>query len=919
MPAILKPLAFDTECYYDDEVSVKPLGAWTYARHPKADHYMLTVADETERWSGRPETFNWETLRGRLLVAHNSSYDSAILGALVEQGKAPAWVLENPTGCTADLAAFLQSGRSLLEATQTLTPDLVKPIDKKMRTFMKGRSWQDAVDAGKSAALTEYALNDAVACFELWNRHADKWPAFEQQLSQHTRLMCDRGLAVDEEKVGAALRHVTKLRWDAEQKIPWACDSATPLSAKHLALACSKAGIVAPASLAEDSPECEAWEAKYGQLFEWVGAMRDWRKTNTLLKKLQTLHRRLRPDGSFAYGLKYFGAHTGRWSGESGFNVQNLPRDPAYGVDLRGCFVARPGHTFVTCDLSQIEPRVLAWLSGDHALLNSIKNGMAIYEAHARNTMRWTGGRLKDENKTLYSLAKARCLGLGFGCGPGKFIQVAKNLAGLELSAEEAERTVKEFRASNPKIMALWNRLDQRLRASRGGSLEMELPNGRTLRQYQVLARDNSYWTINTIKGNHRKTWGGSLTENCISGDTEVLAEGRGWVALKAVRSQDKVWDGEAFVPHEGLINKGYERTIMRFGVSMTPDHLLLTESGWVGANKTCPAPLGRLASGNDYNQTAIHTSPETTSGPPPGAEIPTPDRTGEGGDERKEHLVGNALRLWDESYTGGEGSQTGATGRLRERLPFVEAAPVGTASNPRAVEDQTVCGLALYESPLPEPSAPGVEELRGARDSSVPGVGEELLRLPQGHAPDLRPRANPRPEGQQPRILQAKLPVGVKTVSSPEHPLSHDSVLGAGCRDEKRDKAIDLVLPAVERSSPVDGVHGNSRHHEVVYDLLNCGPRSCFVVRAGPGCVPLLAHNCTQATARDVFGEGLLRVERKFPVVLHVHDEVVCEVPLADAESAKKEILSLMSQTPEWLPGCPIAAEATINSIYSK
>ena len=89
--------------------------------------------------------------------------------------------------------------------------------------------------------------------------------------------------------------------------------------------------------------------------------------------------------------------------------------------------------------------------------------------------------------------------------------------------------------------------------------------------------------------------------------------------------------------------------------------------------------------------------------------------------------------------------------------------------------------------------------------------------------------------------------------------------------------------------------------------------------MRAGPGCVPLLAHNCTQATARDVFGEGLLRVERKFPVVLHVHDEVVCEVPLADAESAKKEILSLMSQTPEWLPGCPIAAEATINSIYSK
>lgn len=585
----MKPIAFDTECYYDDEVSVKPLGAWMYARHPKADHYMLTVADETERWSGRPETFNWETLRGRLLVAHNSSYDSAILGALVEQGKAPAWVLENPTGCTADLAAFCQSGRSLLDATQTLVPDMERPVDKKMRTFMKGRSWQDAVDAGNAEALTEYALNDSVACFELWRRHADKWPAFEQELSRHTRMMCDRGIAVDVDKVDAAVREVTKLRWDAEQKIPWANESSTPLSAKHLALACAKAGIIAPASLAEDSPECEAWEAKHGEQFEWVGAMRDWRKTNTLLKKLETLRRRVRPDGSFAFGLKYFGAHTGRWSGESGFNVQNLPRDTAYGVDLRSCFVARPGHTFVTCDLSQIEPRVLAWLAGDKVMLDSIRNGMAIYEAHARNTMRWTGGRLKDENKKLYALAKARLLGLGYGCGPGKFILVAKILAGLDLSAEEAERTVKEFRASNPRIMALWKLLDNRLRSSRGGTLEMELPNGRTLRQYQVIARDNSYWTINTIKGNHRKTWGGSLAENI------------------------------------------------------------------------------------------------------------------------------------------------------------------------------------------------------------------------------------------------------------------------------------------------------------------------------------------TQATARDVFGEGLLRVERKFPVVLHVHDEVVCEVPVADAESAKNEILSLMSQTPEWLPGCPIAAEATINPVYSK
>jgi DNA polymerase len=80
-----------------------------------------------------------------------------------------------------------------------------------------------------------------------------------------------------------------------------------------------------------------------------------------------------------------------------------------------------------------------------------------------------------------------------------------------------------------------------------------------------------------------------------------------------------------------------------------------------------------------------------------------------------------------------------------------------------------------------------------------------------------------------------------------------------------------------------------------------------------------LAAENLTQGTARDVFGEALLRVERKFPVCLHVHDELVVAVPDAEAKSAAAEITRLMSLTPEWLPGCPIAAEAVISKHYVK
>lgn len=72
--------------------------------------------------------------------------------------------------------------------------------------------------------------------------------------------------------------------------------------------------------------------------------------------------------------------------------------------------LAPEGHLLAAVDLSQIEPRVLNWLAGNHQLLQRIRDGFPIYEAHARDSMGWTGGTLKKENPGLYSLAKARCL-----------------------------------------------------------------------------------------------------------------------------------------------------------------------------------------------------------------------------------------------------------------------------------------------------------------------------------------------------------------------------------------------------------------------------------------------------------------------------------------------------------------------------
>ena len=55
------------------------------------------------------------------------------------------------------------------------------------------------------------------------------------------------------------------------------------------------------------------------------------------------------------------------------------------------------------------------------------------------------------------------------------------------------------------------------------------------------------------------------------------------------------------------------------------------------------------------------------------------------------------------------------------------------------------------------------------------------------------------------------------------------------------------------------------------------------------------------------------------FKVIFHVHDELIVEVPEADAEQAKEHILAIMAQSPSWAPGLPVEAEATIAERYSK
>lgn len=80
----------------------------------------------------------------------------------------------------------------------------------------------------------------------------------------------------------------------------------------------------------------------------------------------------------------------------------------------------------------------------------------------------------------------------------------------------------------------------------------------------------------------------------------------------------------------------------------------------------------------------------------------------------------------------------------------------------------------------------------------------------------------------------------------------------------------------------------------------------------------PKFVENIVQATARDCLAEAMFRLERAgFPIVFHVHDEVICEVP--NGVSSAKELGALMGQPISWASGLPLRADAYECEYYRK
>lgn len=150
--------------------------------------------------------------------------------------------------------------------------------------------------------------------------------------------------------------------------------------------------------------------------------------------------------------LRYYGAHTGRFSGDGGFNFQNLRRKSR----LKEAIEAPPGYRILHRDASQIEARMVAFLAQCHVLLRAFERGEDVYSLFATSVY---GRRITKADEGERFVGKTSILGLGYGMGPPRFkhtLHIGNGGMSIVIEDDESRRIVYLYRSDYKEIPALW-------------------------------------------------------------------------------------------------------------------------------------------------------------------------------------------------------------------------------------------------------------------------------------------------------------------------------------------------------------------------------------------------------------------------------------------------------------------------------
>jgi DNA polymerase len=275
--------------------------------------------------------------------------------------------------------------------------------------------------------LAEYCKHDVFLCEEIFKRLAVSYPPKELKLIDMTLKMYTRPvLQLDQKMLIQALTEEGNIREALLQRLN--IDESELASNPKFAQILTNLGVTPPTKISKTTGKQTLALAKNDALFQALlnGSNEDVALLCEARLKVKSTTERTRAQrfldisqrGPLPVPLSYYGAQTGRWTAAKGsaINMQNLKRKSF----LRKAIMAPEGYQLVVGDLSQIEPRVLAWLSDYTDMLDIFRAGGDPYAAFGAQMFN-IPGLTKESHPDLRQSAKSALLGCGYGLGWAAF------------------------------------------------------------------------------------------------------------------------------------------------------------------------------------------------------------------------------------------------------------------------------------------------------------------------------------------------------------------------------------------------------------------------------------------------------------------------------------------------------------------
>ena len=418
-------LTIDFETYWDTKegYTLTKMTTEEYIRHDKFKAFGACVhvygSDEPIKWiRGRDlsKFFSGIDWGRTAVLAHNAQFDVSIMEWVY--GARPCFIFD--TLSMARALRGVEVGNSLAK----LARDFNLP-DK--GTAVHNTNGVNELGAVMEAELSEYCKHDVYLCESIFTRLVSPYPSKELRLIDMTLKMYTRAcLELDPNMLTDAILEEKETREALLQKLR--VGETALASNPQFAALLETLGVVAPRKISKTTGKETLALAKNDALFQALlnGEREDVALLCEARLRVKSTTERTRAQrfldiskrGTLPVPLSYYGAQTGRWTASRGsaINMQNLKR----GSFLRKAIMAPKGHQLVVGDLSQIEPRVLAWLSDYEDMLDIFRSGGDPYAAFGAQMFN-IPGLSKESHPDLRQSAKSALLGCGYGLGWAAF------------------------------------------------------------------------------------------------------------------------------------------------------------------------------------------------------------------------------------------------------------------------------------------------------------------------------------------------------------------------------------------------------------------------------------------------------------------------------------------------------------------